>query len=606
MHKKLGLIIILAVAAVFYALNLNLYPAGHFNDDAYYINAARWFAGTQKVQKQLDLRSLGFPVLLAPVAAFFPENNFPFKMASAGFYLAAVVLLFFLFKGTLDKEKLLILTALTALNPLVVRLSGTVMSEGAFLFFTVLSLYLLKECLRGAFSFGKIFLAGLSIAYLSFIRPEGFVFFSAVFIYLIVKKHYRTALYLTFFFLILLCPLLLDFFKLSRSIDKYVFEWSYSFFRGDALNLIFANAVFYLREFVSLFGLTEGVGLLYFPLAGGILLFFGYGFLSGSQGKAAGILRIYIVLYLLFHIIWPARENRFLIGIIPFAILFFIYGLAKVGRRMMLAASAVILISYIYQNVSLCGKKVDRMSRETFKFARENLPENAVFIAEAPSRFFLRTGRKSLPLFHSESADDFFFGFLDREADYIIFFDKGNTSAYNFPTGLNVVIRAGRRFVMDKRRFEPVYVNSVDRAVIFKAKDDFKKTFIPACEFYSRGTAALRKRNFSRAEENFLKAMDINSYIPTGINNFALLYIEQGRLNDAEKILKRGIKSTKNFPFLYVTLGRLHEEKEKFKKAAASYKRAIEISGELCDIKTKRAAQAGLNKLGLDRCVNSN
>lgn len=452
---------------------------GHINDDACYVNAARWLAGTQNVQKQLGLRPLGFPVLLAPVAALFPENNFPFKAVSAGFYLAAAALLFFLFEEILDKEKLLILTALTALNPLLVRLSGTVMSEGAFLFFTVLSLYLLEKCLQEDFSLKRIFLTGLSVFYLSFIRPEGFVFFIAVFIYLIVKRRWRTSLYLTFFFLILFSPLLLDVFKLGGSTDRYIAEWSYCFFSGHALDLFFSNAVFYLKEFLSLFGLTRlSAGILYFALAGGILFFFGFGFLRGTSGHTAGILRVYIVLYILLHIVWPARESRFLLGIMPFTVLFFIYGLAKAGRRVMLSAAAVILISYIYQDVSMCGKKFDWVSHETFGYVRDNLPSRAVFIAEAPSPFFLRTGRKALPLFYSESADDFFFDFLNSGADYIILFDKKSTALYKFPTIVSSGIERARRFVMDKRRFEPVYVNFGERAVIFKAKDNFKKTFV--------------------------------------------------------------------------------------------------------------------------------
>ncbi|MFH1353208.1 MAG: glycosyltransferase family 39 protein [bacterium] len=484
-YKKFGLIVILAVAAVFYALNLNLYQVGHINDDAYYVNASRWLAGTQNVQKQLGLRSLGFPVLLAPVAALFPENNFPFKAVAAGFYLAAAALLFFLFAEILDKEKLLILTALTALNPLVVRLSGTVMSEGAFLFFTVLSLYLLEKCLQEDFSLKRIFLTGLSVFYLSFIRPEGSVFFIAVLIYLAVKRRWKTSLYLTFFFLILLCPLLLNVFKLGGSADRYFTEWSYCFFRGHALNLIFSNAVFYLKEFVSLFGLTEEIrlsaGILYFALAGGILFFCGFGFLICPSGHTAGILRVYITLYILLHIVWPARESRFLLGITPFAVLFLIYGLAAAGRRVMLAAVAVILISYIYQDVFLCGKKFDWVSHETFGYVRDKFPARAVFIAEAPSPFFLRTGRKALPLFHSASAADFFFDFLNSGADYIILFDKKSTALYKFPTIISAGIEKTRKFVMDKRRFEPVYVNSEERAVIFRAKDDFKRTFVHAC-----------------------------------------------------------------------------------------------------------------------------
>jgi len=479
-YKKTGLIIILSAAAVFYALNLNLYKVGHINDDAYYVNAARWLAGTQTVQKQLGLRSLGFPVLLTPVAAVFPKNNVPFKIVSAGFYLAAMVLLFFLFEKTLDKEQLLILTALTGLNPLLVRLSGTVMSEGAFIFFTVLSLYLLEKCLHGGFSLKRIFLTGLSVSYLSFIRPEGFVFFTAVLIYLVVKKRGKTALYMTFFFLFLLSPLIMDVFKLGGSTDRYLVEGAYCILGGNVLNLIFANAVFYLRKFVSLFGLMGGAGFLYFPLAAGILLFSGYGFLYGSRGKAAGVLRIYIVLYLLFHIIWPARESRFLIGITPFAALFFISGLAKAGRKGLLTVAAVILISFIYQDVSLIGKKVDWRSHETFKFVRENLPESAVFIAEAPSPFFLCTGRKALPLVYSVTADDFFFDFLRRGADYIILFDKESTALYKFPTIVSGGIKRVRMFVQDERMFEPVYVNSDERAVIFRPKDNFKRIFVPA------------------------------------------------------------------------------------------------------------------------------
>ena len=91
----------------------------------------------------------GWPLLLSPLVALFPGNFAVLKLFSLVLWLASIPLAHRLFAPYIKSPYLELLTAVIALNPHLIGISGTVMSEAAFLFFSLLCLNLLAEWHKG-------------------------------------------------------------------------------------------------------------------------------------------------------------------------------------------------------------------------------------------------------------------------------------------------------------------------------------------------------------------------------------------------------------------------------------------------------------------------
>src|SRR5688572_18506522 len=150
--KKYFLPIIICISAIFALLRFNSLQIGTSYDDAHYIILAESLSSGQGYElinfprPQLE-RSFppGFPLLLTPLTFLFPDNYSILKLFSLILWLASIVLIYKLFSKRLESPYLEILTALVALNPLSVGISVTVMSESAYLFFSLLALYFFDE-----------------------------------------------------------------------------------------------------------------------------------------------------------------------------------------------------------------------------------------------------------------------------------------------------------------------------------------------------------------------------------------------------------------------------------------------------------------------------
>jgi len=592
---ELILFIIISAAAVVYILNFDFFAIGHFNDDAYYINAARWFAGTQGIQKFLTGSSLGFSFLLIPVAKLFPENNFPFILPSFFFSLGTLVLLYLLLKKKIGAKITLILVLLTAFSPYFVRGSGVVMSEAAFLFLSILVLYLLEKYTgKSRISYAGIFFVALTLSLSSFVRSEGFILFFCIWVYFIISKSYREALYLLFFFIVLI--LAVSRFNVETSVDRYIFGWSYPVFSMDFLKLLTRSSTYYLKNLTDMvfptdFARTKAGNVEIVPA---IVFFLVYaaGFSYAYFKKINPAVKIYLVLYLLVHIIFQSVGQRFLIGILPFLLLLFLSGVRRFGEKAVFAVSGIILALFVTHDILMIRHMTLPLNPETFSFVRENTSPSAIFISNFSSRFFLYTGRKASPLPSHKYCDGYFNTILRKGAGYISLFDTGNLAGdCDFPNSAFGPNRRTEKFVKDKKRFEVFYVNPRERAVIFKVKEDFKKSFGSAYEIAAKGMEKFKEGKYDEAEKFFREAYKENPCLPALINNFALLFVAQNRFDEAERLLLEGIKNTENSPILYAQLGKLYKVRGDLKKAEENYVKAIKISAELYDRKTEKLAR---------------
>ncbi|KXK12599.1 MAG: hypothetical protein UZ14_CFX002002299 [Chloroflexi bacterium OLB14] len=196
--SKYFLPIIICASAILAVLRFDSVQIGTSYDDAHYIILAESLASGQGYQlinfpnPQLERAfPVGFPILLTPLTFLFPSNYALLKLLSLVLWLASIVLIYKLFSKKLSSPHLEILVTLVALNPLLIGTSVTVMSESAYLFFSLLALWV-----------GHVFnvtdkkvnyqfaLLVIIIFYTFLIRTIGVSLFISFIIYLLLSKNF--------------------------------------------------------------------------------------------------------------------------------------------------------------------------------------------------------------------------------------------------------------------------------------------------------------------------------------------------------------------------------------------------------------------------------
>ncbi len=95
----------------------------------------------------------GFPLLLSPVYALSGLDLLPMKVLVLAFALAAQTMTFFLLRGRLPDCWVLLITFIMGVNPAIFNFKNHILSDIPFLFFVLLSLFLMQRIVidRGRF-----------------------------------------------------------------------------------------------------------------------------------------------------------------------------------------------------------------------------------------------------------------------------------------------------------------------------------------------------------------------------------------------------------------------------------------------------------------------
>jgi hypothetical protein len=191
---------LIAFSAALGLLRFNSVQIGASYDDAHYIILAESLASGQGYQlinfprPQME-RAFppGWPLLLAPWTFLFPGNYSILKLVSLALSLGSVWLAHGIFSKRLPSPYREALTGLVALNPLLVGTSVTVMSESAYLFFSLLALRLFdrwKEETDGG-KLRLVFPIAFLIFYSQLIRTIGIGLLAALVVYLLFARRFR-------------------------------------------------------------------------------------------------------------------------------------------------------------------------------------------------------------------------------------------------------------------------------------------------------------------------------------------------------------------------------------------------------------------------------
>ena len=443
--------ILAVILSVNFILSLMLFdPKLHCGgDNAVYITLAesilRFGDGyslifTPGEPKPYTLYPFGYPLLLAPFSALFGCNPIVFKLLSLGFAVGSVALFYLLIMPLIGPLPGVALTLAIALNPELIPYSHWILSEMPFLFFSLLSLILfLKSENKEPKKPGRWFwLALTSIAFTAHIRSIGLMLAGAGFGYYVIHRKGKKLAYFTLGMALLFSPWMIrnhlaHDYNVSY-MNKFLLKDNYFPEKGtigitELVSRIEYNIKVYSSKHSArmILGSREkdvsGLALKAISVTVSLLVILG---LVKNLILRAGILELYVFLYLGVVLIWPERwaDVRFLIPAMPLLFMYlidgtsFVIGLVplKPLRNATIAASAMAflvaligvgtLIRNIPENLGMLSRylKGDYYAGyqepwpqffEAADWARVNTPKASTFTVRKPSLFWLSSGRKT-------------------------------------------------------------------------------------------------------------------------------------------------------------------------------------------------------------------
>lgn len=195
-NSNLFLLALILISTTLALLRFDSLQIGTSYDDAKYIILAESLASEQGYQlinfprPQIERNfPPGWPLLLAPYTLVFQKNYDMLKVVSLVLWLASILLVYKLFSKRLASPHLEILTALVALNPLLIGTSVTVMSESAYLFFSLLALVVFNK--TNEKQIGWIILAAVLAFYSQQVRAIGISLTISLLVILLLDRRFK-------------------------------------------------------------------------------------------------------------------------------------------------------------------------------------------------------------------------------------------------------------------------------------------------------------------------------------------------------------------------------------------------------------------------------
>jgi hypothetical protein len=439
------LAIFLLLSTVLGLLRFNSLQLGTSYDDAKYIILAESLASGQGYQiinfprPQIERNfPPGWPLLLTPLTFLFPGNYLILKFFSLALSLASVVLTYKIFSKRLQSPYLEILTGLVALNPLIVGTSVTVMSESAYLFFSLLALHLF-DAWNAKEDDKKIWLIAFAASaafYTQLIRTIGISLFIALVLYLLFTRRFReTGIAIGIFIAGTLLQGWLSGTLISTGYQSQVFNSPIL----EKISQMLSNALGYFNEvaagaLIPIFGARlnsslGNYGLQFIPVMLNLFIL-----LLIVLGLARARINIqWMDLYFIIYIIgmlafWNPKvgsvKARFLIPLIPFLYYYFLQGmtlLTKNNIRMAYVVSIFIALTLLARNLQDWRSPIMNQMTDLSigaSWVAENAEADVIVMVNEPVPSYVHVRRKTIN-FPRQGQD--LIKYLDNQGiDYII------------------------------------------------------------------------------------------------------------------------------------------------------------------------------------------
>ena len=355
----------------------------------------------------------GYPLILVPAYMIRGVHPLVLKLPNLFFYSAFLACLYLLMKSRLPEKDSLLIVALFAFNPLLVQFIDQILSDVPFMFFTILSIWLiLRDGRRGSL---QNILIGASIFFMVFLRATGVLLLGC---YLIVE-----------FFKLLaqrsdwmkIRKIVLDAFTVCASfavlwiINSFLFPGggsSYlSQYEGMTLERVMDFAGRYFNAFGAFLGESPGWQFLYYLL----VIFFLVG--AWRQWRDDLLFILFFAAWLVVHIPYPYWQGpRYIFPLLPIFVYFTFrgmkYAIAKLpdeytvtGQRVLYGFWSLIVLVFLFNSTAFAINNLrhhreingpfDPLSREVYDYI-EATPADSVVVFFKPRVMKLMTDRDSI------------------------------------------------------------------------------------------------------------------------------------------------------------------------------------------------------------------
>lgn len=589
-------IILLAACAV-YILSADYNYIGIYNDDAWYITLARYAAGVQEIQRPAMERPAGFILFLVPVAWLFPEGISVYRIVPFFFTLCILTAAFIYFRKYLDVPRLLVLTALIGFNRYFVIYSSSVMAETAYIFFVLLAFIISRNRADpDKPDIRRMLLLALVCSCTFYMKYLGILVFFSFFIDFCIRKRYKDALYLLFFFLVFSFPFMYHSATVTTgSLNKYLAEVKETYSRSAAGVLLLKNAVYYFlwAAGTCMMNYEPQAGGLFIRKAESVLIFAFFcvfiirGILMKNGRESFRPAVIYTVLHLALYMLWVNVAVRYMLPIMPLLLFFFIRGTKGIKKGFFYAVSAVLLLCYISSDAKIVAASLSHERRrssplapfDTYEWVKENTSKDDIFFGQITSRFFLYTGRVMNYSIDFTLRDEFYLMLLLGNYDYVALF-----SIEDVQPGLEYSLTHGQYALMlgylaDETRFRRVFSDPDEETSIWEVRKN--PDFVKAWQRYHEGLTAYytgRKEEAARVLEDALR---ISADFPSVAADLAKIYMDYGEHTKALDIIARALDLYPESLLLHMVRGELYMQEGKTEKAREDIGKALAIAGTI-------------------------
>lgn len=427
---------ILVIASAFLGfLRFNSLQLGTSYDDAHYIILAESLSSGQGYElinfprPQIE-RAFppGWPILLTPLTFLFPGNYSVLKLLSLGLWLASILLIYKLFSKRIASPHLEIITGLAALNPLLIGTSVTVMSESAYLFFSLLALNIFDMWSEksGNKKDWQVVLVAILAIYTQLIRTVGISLAIAFLVYYLLTRRWREAGITLGVFIA--GVLLQTWINLRNGGSVVSSGYQAQVFNGSIVEKIgqmWSNVLGYFDKILAgslipIFGPrvtdfwgTYGFGSLPTLVNVVILLLVVFGLVLSI--KKFHVMDVYVAVYVIGILaFWNpdvgSVKARFLIPILPFLYFYLVQGIAWVtekstrsrihyGRRVEALVIGGIALALLVRNVQDWQNPVMNQMTDLSigaNWVAENAPVDSIVMVNEPVPAYVQVKRKTI------------------------------------------------------------------------------------------------------------------------------------------------------------------------------------------------------------------
>ncbi len=424
--------LILGVAACLYLASISSFQVGSYQDDALYITLARSISQGQGFRRieligapETTFVPFGYPLLLAPLVYLFPHSFLPLQLLSVAFALGNLGLIWVFLRRRVARFVAILILILYATQGGIVGHSALVMSETAFIFFTMIALVLLDifEASTRIISFAWLGLV-LSASMAYFIRVPGIALVGGITVYLLLRRHFAKAIaFMVPVFSLLVLWLIRNWLVAGTLISKEYIEIAG---RSGALDYV-SQLLATMRGYFSILPDTlvpllspkilsalNAISLYIPPLFWTLVWFFVLVGCVQILQHHFGASEVYLVFMMGLLVLWGYEQSRYLLPLVPLLYLYLILGLSKVlewtiGRiHIPIRATHIIVLGFIGILLLNMARNVQGIIQNPIRsripdislgatWIREHSSPDAIVMTSTPRSTFMYAERASLP-----------------------------------------------------------------------------------------------------------------------------------------------------------------------------------------------------------------